>query len=783
MGLCEDKIRDRYDIELREGICLFIKNNKNINSIIFYYFHMDRKLVPFLIISKDNIKEDNDKILLYDTNYMISLHKLREKIEYEKYGYVFFDLKEKLIPIIPNIFHINKKILIDKEDEVSIGNQVKLLYNLNNLKNNIKFVLKIDEKDDKIFVYKSADNRELDSFCNLIEDNKHNIIGIKLENNYGILIKPLFKEFFKLREKIHCDNNNLNQNSNLPVNYKNIIQKYIVALFLALAKIEKLKVINDNSFKIEENEVINSIVKFIKYYNKNEISKAKEIIKEFEFIYHEKDIQFKQLFDFISKKSYLQFQIDKILEDSFIQNQNIIQKKLFVINKSKEKCNDIIKQYICNSMYLYSKNKNCKNLESLIYEWENEEKEKCSKCTKHSIKKKIIYWPEILTFIWNDNNNIKIIDKLKIEKYQKEYKLVCYIGYSENNNFNIVYKRQNKWYMIKTDEKFTSIEITNNRNFSINYPWVLFYEKIKKNRHNTTDFGFGDNQNNEGTNNIFIDNNSKGQNMNLNIENENKNKIKKTHTFILNNKDNNYKSLNSINSDNLNNPTSNALLNKNKYTETINSGTLNNHTSNINISNNLDSINHNNLNSINSQNHRSYTPIPIYKASKKNKNLNNNKIHTINNNNVKISHIYNHKKSFDEVNYNPKIILLNKNNKLLLNENTNKYDTKSFDSNTKTEDTKINKNNIINNEDEKEITLYFIFQNGKELYLDVKNSMTFSEVIDKLKEKYLWLEDNIKIKEYKFKGKIIYENKKVKTKNVKNIGLKDESHIYIIESN
>jgi hypothetical protein len=219
-------------------------------------------------------------------------------------------------------------------------------------------------------------------------------------------------------------------------------KKYIKSLFLALAKIEKLKDINDNIFKIEEIDAIYYIIEFMKYYNKNEISKAKKAINKFENLYNEENINYQKIFDFISYKSYLKFQIDKILNNSFIRNQNIIQKKLFIIyEKEKEKCNDKKKQYICNSMYLYAKNKKINDLQSLINEWENEEKEKCSKCLKkHYNKRKILYWPEILTIILNDNNKIQDIDELKIQKYQKEYKLKCCIEeHSENNNF-VFYK-------------------------------------------------------------------------------------------------------------------------------------------------------------------------------------------------------------------------------------------------------------------------------------------------------------------------------------------------------
>ena len=78
-------------------------------------------------------------------------------------------------------------------------------------------------------------------------------------------------------------------------------------------------------------------------------------------------------------------------------------------------------------------------------------------------------------------------------------------------------------------------------------------------------------------------------------------------------------------------------------------------------------------------------------------------------------------------------------------------------------------------ENEKEINLYFLFKNGKELYLDVKESFIFEKVIKQLNEKYLWLK-NIEIKEYLFEKRKIDDKKSVKENK-----LKDNSTIYIIE--
>jgi hypothetical protein len=75
----------------------------------------------------------------------------------------------------------------------------------------------------------------------------------------------------------------------------------------------------------------------------------------------------------------------------------------------------------------------------------------------------------------------------------------------------------------------------------------------------------------------------------------------------------------------------------------------------------------------------------------------------------------------------------------------------------------------------KEISLFFVFNNGKELYLDIEESCTFEQVIEKLNEKYLWLK-NIEIKDYKINSTSILKNKTVKENK-----LVDNSTINIIE--
>jgi len=116
------------------------------------------------------------------------------------------------------------------------------------------------------------------------------------------------------------------------------------------------------------------------------------------------------------------------------------------------------------------------------------------------------------------------------------------------------------------------------------------------------------------------------------------------------------------------------------------------------------------------------------------------------------------------------------------NENTEKIIKFATIEETEISVKKKKKNNDLNidnggfkKENDSEINLLFLFNNGKELYLDVKESCKFDQVIKQLNEKYLWLK-NISIQEYQFKNNKISENITVKENK-----LEDNSTINIIE--
>ena len=888
MGICESTKKEKqrtYESsiidkkESKKGILLLIK--MDINSMMYYIFYINNIYIPLCIANKNNLTSGNDKIILYDKERKIYINNLWNEIKYEKYEYFFMMFREfQDIPFI--ICQLN-----EQEDEINTGENINLLDS--NLQSVYSSKIKSINNNDYTFEYESTDKKVINSYGNIIKNSKGNIIGVNIEDKYGVLLKPLFKIFFNQNNQKNfnglktLNGNNLIENmlNNKSINNKT---KYIIPLFLAFAKIEKLKIISDASFKqikIEENNVINLIRKFMIFYLKNDYLNAKNVIKEFENLYNDENTNFKKLVDFISKESKQQFHNNKSSKASI--NQNEIQKLIFMIYEKEEtcfNCNVFNKQYICNSMYLYTQNNQCKNLQSLISEWENAEKETCPKCSiKYSSTIKIIYWPEILIVIMNDNNEIKDIDDLEIQKYKQEYKLICFIEHSENNNFNVFYKEQNKWYMIKTDDddNFTSKEVENEIKSLIKYPNVLFYEKSNASNVNSHNLENDKKRNNRIINitkinsqkkNIPFDSfykhpnsntfNNSGYSNNLYYpQKKNNNKLNSINlnnlsnptitprSFINLNNNKNYNNPYSTNVTYLNFPVTNAPIYKNISYNNPNSniyGHINVNTPNTFLIQNNKNSNKISINSGNRIIHISKTPEklknnnniqnlinyghlnksilkkPLYKNKYNNKT---NEIINGHSNNPKLNTPLNGNINYNKKEINPEILInptntslqsitpinnISKNNQMITN---NQNYTKAIKEayiepinnknipfnqyifnkgnekpNIKSDVSKINNNNIINNVNEEEITLFFIFnKNGKELYLDVKKSIRFSKVIEKLEDKYLWLKDNIKIKQYLFNGKEISKGQINNGIIVKDIGLEDESKIYIIENN
>ena len=143
-------------------------------------------------------------------------------------------------------------------------------------------------------------------------------------------------------------------------------------------------------------------------------------------------------------------------------NKSFIQELFFGIKETIIHCNSCgaVKYYFNIYKFIYFEiqdQQKTYNLQNEVFEWENKHRNKkrfceiCNKDLNFSFEKKIIEFSDILIIIIiNNKDKIKIDfnDILKTTKY--EYKLICYITDSKNeNNINIHYKSDNKWYIIE----------------------------------------------------------------------------------------------------------------------------------------------------------------------------------------------------------------------------------------------------------------------------------------------------------------------------------------------
>ena len=102
-------------------------------------------------------------------------------------------------------------------------------------------------------------------------------------------------------------------------------------------------------------------------------------------------------------------------------------------------------------------------------------------------------------------------------------------------------------------------------------------------------------------------------------------------------------------------------------------------------------------------------------------------------------------------------INISNNNNNQMNNNNNSYD------------------NMLGDKDDY-ITIYFELSNNKQIYLDVKRTSYFRDVIRELRQKYSWLND-VQIRDYKYNGKSVDHNKTLEQNLIK-----DSSLINIIDN-
>ena len=117
----------------------------------------------------------------------------------------------------------------------------------------------------------------------------------------------------------------------------------------------------------------------------------------------------------------------------------------------------------------------------------------------------------------------------------------------------------------------------------------------------------------------------------------------------------------------------------------------------------------------------------------------------------------------------------NRNNcrrKGILNLLVNDYNNISYSNNNKNIN---NENDQIKDNNDKEINIYFLFNDKKELYLTANSSQIFEDVEKELREKYNWINYFTNISFYYSNNLIINE----KTKTISELGINNDETIII----
>ena len=823
-------------IKLQIINCFFniLGNNQKTELGFFCKIHFNKKnnFIDVLITNNNLIEGNNisKSISIYKsgTKIEINLDDSRKKyIDYNN-NISIIEIKESDNLIINSYLQIDDDLYNEQEIALSKIYKDKKIYILfkrydENIYGKIKNV--------KNFSFEYNYSKERVSTGSLILNlSNFKLIGVhtgnsKKEYKEGIFITELIKNFWKENER-NINNNEdkktsiddkarfeiKNEKKNLKKSddeNSHYYMKYLQALFLSFYKIEKLLFFKKiNNYKVEilnNNSITNLLYKYMNNYEKN-FPYCQNIFNEFGKNFTELDsldINFEKLIDFIltelhkelknkqtknyelskdynnSKKSYKSF------EKYYEQDKSIIQKIFFGIKEiiRKHSCCGIEENSFDYCKYIkfnLEEIEKSNNLQNLISNFENtkiKEKSKCSKCCKESdtfIQQKILKNQDILIIIICNKNKREIDCEITLEFKNNEYKLICCISVSEQeNNFNIIYNSKNRWNIIRSDSK-SEKEIGNKIMTLIKYPYVLYYEKKNK------------------INNNFEKNINKVNKSSLNNDSKQK-------SYIYDNDINTIMDKNIINKYNniINNNELNFLKNSKKmYTM-----------KNLNYSTdikekNLNNVTDINLNKIYYNNYINKNNITLY-----NKLLNNNVFsNNVNNNTISYNNLDPHKNKtifmkknknelIDNVHFNTIYIkngknILNNNSNFIMNNNIANIQNLEYNNNFKNQqqnqDDPIANNNLNllkdkensindNGEENGEITLYFNFKNGKELYLDVQENYLFEKVIKNLKDKYLWLK-NINVIDYYFNDRRIK-----KDKTVKDNGLKDNSTIFIKE--
>ena len=583
---------------------------ENQNNIADYYLQIDDDL------TKENLDEvyrfKNINLLYYSFGNSFS-HKICKieninndsTISYVprtfgcKIGIIISNSNNKLIGIIRD----NEGFLIkDAIEEIngnlknSKNNKIKKVYF-----NRKKGIEENDDMDEDIIKRSLSQNPKINI------GNK--TIGQKLKSSLRRSVKNYMSSTINIKKLALKETNSYNNsNSNSSCTKPLLISLYqILYIRKYLDNQTYRSILTNKNF-----EISNLICEFFNYYSDKNFQQCEKIVSDLESKINllNKDIiinsNFEKLIEFILTYMHSELNKRQIMNNNDLKNEdydeniafNFFTKKYQDQNDSEiEKTffgfKERIDNYKCCKLKKYSfeickfinfnfdenfNNINSNNLQNLISALETKEYPNtkfCSMCNKNSeifTQQKLIQYPKILVITINNINKKEFQLNTIIRTIKYEYKLICCITESKNeNDFNIIYKLNNTWNEIKNDN--IEKEIGNEIGSLILYPCALFYEKEDKlissdnekktHKKNISNFSH-----------IYSDINS-----NNSIDNKDSNIINNTNYNILRNSNDNLQKIKrnytnnsltklyhiNLNNKSLNKNNSNNILKKNTY--------------------------------------------------------------------------------------------------------------------------------------------------------------------------------------------------------------------------
>ena len=377
---------------------------------------------------------------------------------------------------------------------------------------------------------------------------------------------------------------------------------------------------------------------------------------------------------------------------------------------------------------------------------------------------------------WNNNMNpmdMNNVNQKKISQSMNQFNMPNFnkqMNSQNNNQMNLFNNMNSNNQMNNANmNQFNNINPQmngNNMNNNMMNPNNMNNMMNPNNMNNMINNNNMNNMINNNMNNMMNNNNMNNMMNNMNNNNWN-NKMNNINNNNMNNFNNN--NMNNMNNFNNNMNNMNIISNNNMNNNMMNNNFKNNMNFNNNWNNNMmNQFNQNVFNRFNNNNN----PM-IMNNNMQNNNafqLNNNQNRFVNQNNN--NQMLNNNQQINPNNFaqnqnqrpmpvsNPINNQNNQDNNINMNIN-NSANNQMMDNDSESE----NQNDNILSKNEGEITIYFDFKNGKQIYIDVNVKTIFREVINQLKEKYEWL-NNINIKYFLYNGRTVDINKTCEENNI-----------------